>query len=464
MLGRGWASRALPLLGFMALAAGFLFELARHLPTGGDFWTFWAAARALGAGLDPYRAASLTRVTALPPGPAPGPFLSPLFLAELMRPLGALPFATARLLWLILNLALSALLLLVLLQQGGFRRTVWSVLAGAALLMAFQPYDITLWIGQTDVLVAAALAVAWVCLERDRPLLAGLAAALAAIDVHLLMGFAFYLLYRAVARRDARPMVGLAAGLAVETALCLLHPGDTVYWLLVTLPHAQAAAIEPWDTLSALQAASELVGARVDWAVAVAVGLGMVGLSLAAWRRPGATPQRDLAVATVLTLATTTFAYNQDYLLLVLAFPFLAQCWRQGVAPAWTGALALCLAAGFGLAQLTGGLVAPSHAGFVIGAPVLALGILGTLPGFRGRLAPAHRRWAAAWVALTLGGYIGFTLSRWEVGPEILLLSGLLAFMLLVGAARAGGKAAGLDRAAPLHPGAAAGPMAGAPA
>lgn|GEM_PF-5845852 len=430
---RGFAARVLPAMGFAALCAAFVFEIWRHIATGGDFWTLWAAARAVAAGVDPYRTALLHRIAPLPPGPAPGSFLSPLFTAELMWPFGALPFAAARLAWLAVNAGASVLLLHLVLRASGFRPTAPVLVAGAALLMAFQPYDITLWLGQTDVLVAAALAVGWWCLSRGRPVLGGLAVALAAVDVHLLLGFGFYFVYRAVARREYRPLLGLAAGLAVLGALCLLHPADTAHWLLVTLPHAQASAIEPWDTLSVLQAASELLGAHSALAAVAPIDAGLLLLAVAAFRRPSATPEQDLAVAAVLTLATTTFAYNQDYLLLVLAVPFLVQQWRRGAAAWWTGALAFCLAAGFGLAELTGGPVAPSHAAFIVGAPLLALAVLAGLPGVGARLSRGHRFWAGAWAALTVGGYAAFTWSRWEVGPELLMLAGLLTFMALVG-------------------------------
>jgi len=434
-LGRRAAGRVLPAAALALLTCAFVSELWRHLGAAGDFWTLWAAARAVGAGLDPYVPGSLLRVAPLPAPAAPGPFLSPLFVAQAMRPLGALSFGEARLVWLALSLALSGGLVSLLLRQAGFRTTWLAVAAGAGLLMAFQPYDITLWLGQTDVLVVTALAAGWLCLERGRPFLGGVAVALAAVDVHLLFGFGFYLLFRAVARRDSRPLAGMAAGLLALAAACLMHPADLQRWLLVTLPNAQVSAIEPWDTLSALQAASELLGRHAGWIAAAALDAGLVTLAVRAWMGRAATPQRDLAVAAVLTLVTTSFAYNQDYLLLVLAFPFVARQWRGGVPRAWTGALAFALAVGFGLAELTGGPVAPSHAAFIIGAPLLALGALACLAECRAGSGPGDGLWAGAWIAVTVGGYAAFTASRYELGAELVMLAGVLAFMALVGLA-----------------------------
>lgn len=418
-----------------ALAVAFCFELWRHLAAPGDFWTLWAAARALAAGGDPYRFGALAAAAALPHGLRPGPFLSPLFVAEAFAPLGALPFSLARALWLGLNLALAVWLLWLLLGQAGVRPTARAWAAGAALLVAFQPFDLTLWLGQTDIVVVVALALAWRWLKGGRPILAGLVASVAAIDVHLLAGFGLYLLYRACAKRDHRPLLGLAAGLGLLGGASLLHAGDVGHWLAVTLPHAQAAAIEPWDTLSGLQAATELLGRHAAWAAVAALDAAMLLLAWRAWRGAGAGPERDLAVAAVLTLATTTFAYNQDYLLLVLAAPFLIRQWRQGVAPWRTGAAALCLCLGFGLAELTASPVSPRHAGFMLGAPLLALTLALLLRGGGTPLAPAHRAWAWIWAGVTLGGYALLAVGRWEVAPELLLLGGLVGFLLLTGVA-----------------------------
>lgn len=420
-------------LGFIALCAAFAFEIWRHIGTAGDFWTFWAAGRALAAGLNPYQAGALAKVAPLPPGPAPGAFLSPLFAAEWMRPFSALPFGIARLVWLALNAGAAALLLLLLLRVAGLRRSPGVLLAGAALLLAFQPFNITLWLGQTDILVVAVLAAGWWLLSAGRPFLAGLVVALAAVDVHLLAGFGFYFVYRAIARREFAPLAGLAAGLAVLGGLCLLHPAYTTQWLLVTLPHAQAAAVEPWDTLSLLQAASEMLGSPAALVVVALADAALIALAVAAFGGAAATRERDLAVAAVLTLATTTFAYNQDYLLLVLAAPYLLREWQAGAAAGWTGLLALCLAPAAGLAELTGGPLAPSHAVFVLGAPLLALAVLATLGSRGSRLVHTHRAWVFAFVLLTVGAYGVFTLTRWEIGAEVLFLAGLLAFMALVG-------------------------------
>ncbi len=436
---RALASRTPPLILGALIACGFLYELWRHVGAAGDFWTFWAAARATRAGLDPYLPSALAKVAPLPTGPTPGPFLSPLVLAEWLAPLGALPFLPARLLWLGLNLVLSGTLVPLLLRLGGIRLGWRSVLVGSALLMAFQPFDLTLWLGQTDIIVVTAIAVGWLCMERGRAFLGGAVLSLATLDVHLVLGVGAYLVFAAVARGQRRALGGLAAGCVALGAACLVHPADVTHWLLVTLPHAQAAAIEPWDTLSVLQAASELVGGRMGGIAAAVLDAALLTLAVRAWRHRRSTPERDLAVAAALTLATTTFAYNQDYLLLVLAFPFLARQWRLGLPGSWTGALACALAAGFGLSELAGGPLAPSHAAFVMGAPLLALGLLTSLDGVLAHLDRGFRVWAGVWALGTLVSYAAFTLSHSEIGAEVVVLAGVMAFLLLVGVGRAPG-------------------------
>ncbi len=418
--------------GSALVALAFLYELHQHLGTAGDFWTFWAAARALSAGLSPYHLKNLVAAAGPLPHPRPGPFLSPIFVAEVMAPLGALPFGAARLVWLGVSLLCVAATLPVLVRLGGASARWTALAAGAVLCMAFQPLSFTLWLGQTDTLVVAALAVGWYALRRGRPLLGGLAAAVAAVDPHLLAGLGLYLLFRALARRDRLPLFGFAVGGAVVFGLCLLHPAMTDHWLRVTLPQAQVAAIEPWDTLNWLQAWSELLGPHLAVWPTVALDLFLILLALGLWARPDATPARDLAVVAVLTLATTTFAYNQDYTLLLLAAPFFIARWRSGSSDNRTGLLAFTLAVGYALSALTGGPVPLRHAGFVLVVPVVALAAVCSLPVVRARLKTGFGVWAAIWVSVTWAGYGVFTAlggARW---PSLLLLCGLVVFLVVL--------------------------------
>ena len=412
------------------LTVGFAYELWRHLPSAGDFWTFWAAARALHANLDPYVSANLTRV-ALPPK-APGSFLSPLAVAEILEPLGALPFRIARLIWLAISLGLSGALVPLLLRQGGIPWHWRSALTGTALLLAFQPYNITLWLGQTDVVVVVAIATGWFLMDRGRPYLGGLVLSMAAFDIHFLPAFGLYFLVSAAKAERRAALLGLVTGLAVIGAACLAYPTDVIQWIFVTLPHAQASAIEPWDTLSVLQATSELLGVHAGRIVTALLDLAVIGVAIPIWRR-GGSPDRDLAVCAVVALATTTFGYNQDYLLLVLAFPFLARQWRLGESRSWISAMAFSLAAGYGLAELTGGPVAPNHALFLLGSPLLALVVMRSLPSLRTESSRIAWRWATIWMLATIIGYALLTAVQKEIGAELVMLSGLLAFLALLG-------------------------------
>jgi hypothetical protein len=102
------------------------------------------------------------------------------------------------------------------------------------------------------------------------------------------------------------------------------------------------------------------------------------------------------------------------------------------VSGAWLGALALCLGAGYGLAELTSGHISLSHAAFILGAPLLTLAVLVCLPGVAARLRSGHWTWAAVWVVLTLGGYALLTATHSENGAEILMLAGAVFFVIAV--------------------------------
>lgn len=89
---------------FIALASGILtwatqalFLAAQLNPW--DFVLFWGAGQALNAGLDPYQV-NIAHV----PG-QPGPFFSPIFIAEFFRPIATLlpSVMQAKLIWNVIN-------------------------------------------------------------------------------------------------------------------------------------------------------------------------------------------------------------------------------------------------------------------------------------------------------------------------------------------------------------------------
>jgi hypothetical protein len=99
------ASAVLVVLGLHFFAAGLLRPLARPYAYS-DFATFYSAARAFGSGADPYDVDSLRAAGRGEFGGWIGRyFYPPPFAAAVVRPLAALPFETARRLWVLLEAA-----------------------------------------------------------------------------------------------------------------------------------------------------------------------------------------------------------------------------------------------------------------------------------------------------------------------------------------------------------------------
>ncbi len=323
---------------------------------GNDFWVFWAAARVASRSGDPYLSSSLAQ--------APRPswmgagllFFSPPYLTAWFWPLSRLPFAVAWWVWSGLMLSAVGCLTVLLPRLAGFRasrRTAAIMLGG---LCALTPFWNDLNLGQLDLFTVAALAASWWCLTKGRPFLAGLVVIAGVPDPQLATGFAAYYLVRSVARREYALAAGMAAGLGVDGALCLAHPGLVADWLRIGLPAAQrlgsayplqvtvlrlaalvASPHTPWRLpphfrLLLDQYRLYIAGARVPRAAVVAAGamdLAALVAAVRVWLDPRhGDPATGFAVAAVLTLITATFAYNFDYLLLLLTVPALLR-WER---------------------------------------------------------------------------------------------------------------------------------------
>src|SRR5204862_204502 len=97
-------------------------------------------------------------------------FLNPPPLVWLATPLAALPFSVAIILWTILLLASAALTWYFVAPGAGLAK------AGLGLMwLGVVPVSFAIGVGQSVVLVAAAVATAWWLAEHDHPVWAGLA-------------------------------------------------------------------------------------------------------------------------------------------------------------------------------------------------------------------------------------------------------------------------------------------------
>jgi hypothetical protein len=173
--------RALFLLALIPFSLLVLASLIKKLPgdkTGRDFRQLYAAGYMVRAGIGSqlYNMEIQNSVEhKLVPGGYGGyiPFIRPAYEAILFEPFSFLPYRTAYIFFLALNILLLATTVVMLSPRSG-----WGLLRVAGIAVSFLPVSIALFQGQDSILLTLLLAVSSLALDRDRPLLAGVFAGL----------------------------------------------------------------------------------------------------------------------------------------------------------------------------------------------------------------------------------------------------------------------------------------------
>jgi len=235
------------------------------------------------------------------------PYIYPPPLAWLVAPFAMLPFPVGLGLW----SALLAVALLVTwwLCLPGSR---WSVRgAHLAVALAAAPVAFGLVLGQVVFIVAAAVAIGWWWLRKDRPFSAGVVLALIVLKPQL--GFLIPLALLAGGRR--RAVAGWLAGSGGMLAVCILTLGigglATYARRLVEATNALDTFIVPVKlTLSGLLGQGIL--AHVAQVVVVVVTL------VCCWRRRADGREFPIAAGLCASLLVTPFIHTQD---LAMLFP-----------------------------------------------------------------------------------------------------------------------------------------------
>jgi hypothetical protein len=338
---------------FIALASGILIWATEALFTAAqfnpwDFVLFWGAGQALNAGLDPYQV-NIAHV----PG-QPGPFFSPIFIAESFRPIAALlpSVMQAKLIWTAVNGIGGVALSITIVYLSKLRMSMRTVVLAVTLLVTFEPFTAAMRLGQTVIFVVLAVAISWLLIESRRLFLAGLVFCLGASNPHLIVGVGVYYLYRAIVRREPRLLLGMGTGAIGLVLCCALYPTYTVEWLTHVLPVAQAmSALDPVQiTLIRLTVACTSIaglspssGIHIGTLVTAAVSLLSLAAAVMVWRRNnGQSMAIDMSAAVVLSFMATTYAFHQDYMLLTLLVPSAVTVWRDAHSVRKVGYLVVC--------------------------------------------------------------------------------------------------------------------------
>jgi hypothetical protein len=213
-------STALTLLGFALVQVAVLSWMTRG-PYGVDFAAYYLATHALQQGRNIYTLSNADWETLAREAQvrevAP-PYRYPPLIAGVLRPIASLPFTTALFIWRVFTV-LALLLASLCLSQFLRRRWVDPLVFAAAAF--FVPIVTTLYAGQANTFVLAALAVWLLFDQRRRPWLAGIALAFSVLIKPLSVALAAYLIWR----RDWRRLAALLAGLLIGVGVMIIVAG-----------------------------------------------------------------------------------------------------------------------------------------------------------------------------------------------------------------------------------------------
>lgn len=308
-----------------------------------DFYDYWAAARLLNQGRDPYDVQALVGIqhAAGLDVLAGGGYSYPLLFAELMRPLGLLPPSTAAFLFTCAGVIALGVAVMGLVR--GMGEVSWLEVAlaglGGGLL---EPVTGSLFFGQVNLLVLPLLVGAWRC--RSPGALVAVASAVKLYPIAALMG-----LMTRGRRSEPQVLFSLALFGILVALPAALHPGAGF------LPHSGSLlGVDPfWSnqsvtgfvsrlSLSSESARPPLPGLPVLPVAAIIDLLLLLAVAAVLWRAPGRpyAPSFALALWWGMAVAPRNSLWNFTPVLICFA-----SAWVLSRAHPWR-LLALLLAVG----------------------------------------------------------------------------------------------------------------------
>ncbi len=321
------------LIGFLLVQAVGLAWTTRG-PYGVDFAAYYLASRALQQGRDIYTLSepdwSALAATAQVANYEKR-YLYPPLLAGVLRPMADLPFTTALLIW---RLFTIAALLVASLCLSQFLRQRWIDPMTFAAAAFFVPTLTTLYLGQANTFVLAALAAYLLLDQRRRPWLAGVALAFGILLKPIAIALVAYLAWQRDWKRAAALLVGLSIGLFVmlivaggSAQLDYVHSFfDVVPSRVATYPPNQSVfgfwlrlfTANPWST-----ALADLPALATVLACLTAAGLALLAARLCWPRRPDAFALQVGLVLVTSSLIVPTSWYHHftiDLIALLIAW------------------------------------------------------------------------------------------------------------------------------------------------
>jgi len=275
-----------------------------------DFSAFWAGARALSLGLDPYDARTWF-ATSVQLGTQPSVtavYGYPAHVAVVLLPLGLLPLEPAAAIWAFAGMIIAALGVRALLHTALPAAPVAHTLAGLA-LFGSQPAITSFQVGQWTFLLVGCVAFATSAALRGRAV-AGLALTPLFAKPQLALAAPFAMVLALPGRRLQTALLMSAVAVALAVAGWLAAPGWLGPWLAV-VPGRLVGALP--RNATTFGAAADLFGAAGIWLSGFVVIVGAVALLRFAGR-----PQAALAATLAYGHVIAPYSWAYDQLLLLV--------------------------------------------------------------------------------------------------------------------------------------------------
>ena len=309
---------------------GLAVLLARGPLLMNDFVEYWAAARLLLSGGNPYDPAQILAVERSVGFSDSQPLLmlNPPPVLTLVLPFGALPYRQAALLWLIVNLValLWSVCLLWDLASGSIRQS-WIALIGG---LFFLPSVFALLWGQISILILLGLALFLHFVNRGRLAAAGAASTLLLIKPHVVFLVGVAIIAWWIRTRNRNFLVGTSSVFALCLVPLAFNPslfGQYVHML-------RTVSLEPYSTSTL---GSVLRVSTGDWGLfrlqylPMVIGFAYLASRLRRLRDFEWNWEREMPALVSVSVATAAYGWHFDQVvLLVAAIPMLAVAVNAG--------------------------------------------------------------------------------------------------------------------------------------
>jgi hypothetical protein len=263
------------------------------------------------------------------------PFVRPSFYAAILAPLSLLPYNTAFVVW----IAIQITLLIGCWVYGWWKFGPNALVFGAM----FLPAPMGIASGQDCVVMLALLILAYELHDRDRPYLSGAALALMLIKFHLILLWPVALLLT----KRWRMLAGFSAMAAIEIAISLAlggMQGAHNYVALLTNKSLDRLSPSP-ELMISQQGLTENLGIHAPWAMAAILAIVILVFAFAILKSPS---WRVFAVTSIASLIIVPHVYGYDAALLLL--PIWLVIFKSTYTPSRITATMLATPIPFGMA------------------------------------------------------------------------------------------------------------------